>query len=340
MRSRLLTFAAALAVATIVVLVVRQPWTNDTDSAQSEPEDGTPGLGPLGGTGDTTPRMDPGAALGTPTGAVMSQPPSTALEIAATRIADGDSFEFVWVDPRPDGVRRDEVRLIGINAPEFGACFGNDSRNVLEGILRTDEQTVIEIVEIEDGGFGRLLANLWITVPVASDLPEPDDPPYFLVNLWMVESGAALALRNGGPFAEMLANAQARASENRRGLWETCTASTDVAITDLLANAPGRDDLNPNGEWIELVNRGDATIELTGWGLRDESTRHRYTFPTGFLLGPHDTVRVGSGCESDENPEDVDLFWCATDPVWNNAGDTAFLVDADGRFVDEWSYDG
>jgi len=34
------------------------------------------------------------------------------------------------------------------------------------------------------------------------------------------------------------------------------------------------------------------------------------------------------------------LYWCDGDPVWNNGGDTGFLVDPDGRFADSLSYSG
>lgn len=215
--------------------------------------------------------------------------------------------------------------MLGINAPEAQACFGSDARLVLQDLIGGRE-ILVEIVETENGGFGRQISNVWAGGE--------------LLNLRMVEAGAALSLSGDGTHAPLIAAAQAEALQFGRGLWTECGADANIAIIDLQSDAPGRDDFNQNGEWIEVGNFGDVALDLTNWGIRDESTRHRYRFPAGFVLEPGELVRIGSGCDWHDNDEDVELFWCASDPVWNNTGDTAFLVDATGRFVDQWSYDG
>lgn len=348
MKRKLFVFAVALAAATAFLLWLRQPWNDDAatstswgrDEAPTETEvlDPTPSATPAPVLTSPTPtataqsgaQSDTESGTPTPTrasefGVASPPPPPDAFRAVATRLADGDSFEVDWIDPPPVDLGRAEVRLLGLNAPEADACFGPDARVVLQELIG-NATILVEIVETEDDGFGRQIANVWV-----GDV---------LVNLALVDAGAALALSDGGPYGPLIAQAQRDAKAAGRGLWTACGADADVVILDLRPDAPGRDDFNPNGEWIEIANLGSSPVDLTGWGIRDESTRHRFEFPDGFVLAADDVVRIGSGCEWDDNDDNVDIFWCAWDPVWNNGGDTAFLVDASGRFVDEWGYDG
>lgn len=49
---------------------------------------------------------------------------------------------------------------------------------------------------------------------------------------------------------------------------------------------------NKNDEWFDLTNTGTATVDMTGWVLKDESSTHRYRFPNGFNLEAGSEVRV------------------------------------------------
>ncbi len=74
---------------------------------------------------------------------------------------------------------------------------------------------------------------------------------------------------------------------------------------------------------------------------KDESASHRYDFPIGFTLLGGETVAIRTGCEIDsEGPSETgtDLFWCWSSAIWNNDGDTAFLLDDSGNIVDSRSY--
>jgi hypothetical protein len=46
-------------------------------------------------------------------------------------------------------------------------------------------------------------------------------------------------------------------------------------------------------------------------------------------------VRVFTGCGTHTATE---LSWCNNSAVWNNDGDTAFILDASGNIVDSRSY--
>lgn len=84
------------------------------------------------------------------------------------------------------------------------------------------------------------------------------------------------------------------------------------------------------GRWLEIL------VNMAGWVLKDESASHRYHFPASFVLGPGANVRVFSGCGADTS---TFLYWCnPATAIWNNDGDTAFLLDPSGNVVDTWAY--
>ncbi|WP_221177344.1 lamin tail domain-containing protein [Nocardioides marmoriginsengisoli] len=49
-------------------------------------------------------------------------------------------------------------------------------------------------------------------------------------------------------------------------------ASTDVKINEFSSNSP---------DFIELINTGSSTVDLTGWVLKDSTENNSYTFPSG-----------------------------------------------------------
>lgn len=274
----------------------------------------------------TAAQSDPGVSnngqIGPGASASDAHPPAPAdaRPAAIERLADGDSFDIRWIDTDES----DEVRLFGINAPEANACFGDVARGLLD-IETSGKELLVETIERDE--FGRIISNVWV-----GDV---------LLNLRMVELGAAVALTDGSQHAAVIKDAQQTAQTSESGLWDPTFCGADeqaqLVILEIFENAPGQDNLNPNGEWIDIGNVGELAVDMTGWSIRDESTRHRFFFPDGFELAGGATVRVFSGCGRDDASE---LYWCDGDPVWNNAGDTAFLVDPDGGFVDTLGYEG
>ncbi|NND84447.1 MAG: hypothetical protein HKN46_04800 [Acidimicrobiia bacterium] len=217
------------------------------------------------------------------------------------------------------------VRLIGINAPERGECGYEEATEALAGLA--SEGFVALIIDVTDTDeFGRLLR--YVTV-LGSDLGKR-----------LVADGLAVARRYPPDTAraEEYADAEKEARDAGLGLWadDACgVTDSPLEISDLEPNAPGDDAANPNGEWVEVTNRSDVAVSLDGWGIKDESSRHRFTFPDGSAIAPGATVRVRSGCGTDGNGT---FHWCAEGAVWTNSGDTAFLTDPDGAVVDRLVY--
>ena len=94
-------------------------------------------------------------------------------------------------------------------------------------------------------------------------------------------------------------------------------------------NPPGSDEEVLDQEFVTVSNTGETTLDLGGWILRDESTVNRFRFPSDAKLDPGQAIDVITGC----NPSTGQLAWCADRSVWNNGGDSAFLLDGFGRIV-------
>lgn len=250
-------------------------------------------------------------------------PPTTdrARGRRVIRVVDGDTLDVAVVG------REERVRLLGINAPEADECLGGRATTALEGLV-AGRRVRLERDETDRDDYGRLLRHVFV------------DEVH--VNRVLVERGLALArvTEPDTDHAGRLAAAGASARRAGRGLWATDAcgrrAPGDVRIVAIEPDAPGDDNTNPNGEWVEVANRGRRAVDLTGWGLKDESASHRYAFPRGFTLRPGARVRVATGCGRDGRAL---LHWCEQgSAVWNNSGDTAFLTDPAGNVVDTRSY--
>ncbi|RLM67065.1 MBL fold metallo-hydrolase [Halorubrum sp. Atlit-8R] len=116
---------------------------------------------------------------------------------------------------------------------------------------------------------------------------------------------------------------------------ETASGADALAVAAVNADAEGADGENLNDEYVVFENTGEEPIDLSGWNVADEAG-HSYEFPEGFALdaGATVTLRTGSGADTE-----TDLYWGAGSPVWNNAGDTVILSDAEGDRVLEVSYE-
>lgn len=244
-----------------------------------------------------------------------------AVSAVVISITDGDTITV-----RMQG-REERVRLIGIDSPETGECLADKSRAALVSLLQG--KTVLLERDVSDRDqYGRLLRYVFVGDTLA--------------NVSQVRAGLASARRyepDTGRASE-LEKAQAVAQSERLGIWSgsACGPASPAVleISSIQADAPGDDNLNLNGEWVEIRNAGGADVVLTGWVLKDNSATHRFQFPGGFTLTPGARVRVYTGCGTNNA---TDLFWCNRgSAIWNNGGDTASLLDPTGNIAVSRSY--
>lgn len=229
---------------------------------------------------------------------------------AVAFVLDGDTVELT------DGRR---VRYIGINTPEVGQPHAEEAKEFNETLV-AGQRLWLETDAQEIDQYGRLLAYVWVGGT--------------FVNLELVRRGYANAytVPPNVRYADVFMQAEREAREAGRGLW--VRADMPVRITGLNYDAPGSDRVAPNGEWVELTNEGGGPVDLSGCMLRDEGL-HVYTLGA-VVLAPGATLRIYSGRGADTATE---LHWgLAGEEVWDNDGDTAYLCDSTGAFIDHLYY--
>jgi hypothetical protein len=114
------------------------------------------------------------------------------------------------------------------------------------------------------------------------------------------------------------------------------TPSAGLRIAELL---PNPDPAAGQREFVELWNLGNASVDLAGWTLRDMPTasgsRNEFTFVSGHLAAGARLVVWSNGTPDARGPS-----W-STSPsktVWNDAGDSATLLDPSGNVADWLAY--
>ena len=91
------------------------------------------------------------------------------------------------------------------------------------------------------------------------------------------------------------------------------------------------------GDWVELYNPNDASVDLSGWNFRDDDDDHSFVLPGGTLIGPRGFLvlcRDGAALESLLGVSCVGDF----DFGLRNSGELVRLFDRDGLLVDSVTY--
>ncbi len=107
-----------------------------------------------------------------------------------------------------------------------------------------------------------------------------------------------------------------------------------VIINEILANEPGS---ATAGEFVELVNVGGSSIDISGWKLWD-ATAARHTFAAGTVLAPGKAVVVFGAASG--IPAGLTNAVAASTATLNlgNTGDTVALKNAGGTNIDAFTY--
>lgn len=259
---------------------------------------------------------------------------------SVTAVVDGDTVKV-----RYDDGTTDDVRLVGIDAPETRganypdefegvpnttagrACLneaGGDATTALtDRLLGASVDLVLDPDTDERDRYDRLLAH------VALDGEN--------VNYWLIDRGHARVYDSRFSQSESFFAAERAARADRRGLWDCSDPATPAADGGLRvrvqADAPGDDHENPNGELVVVENPGERAVAIGGWTMSDEGG-HTYTFPENASIPAAGSVTLYSGSGTEEG---TDYYW-DDGAVWNNGGDAATLRAANGTVVAQTSY--
>jgi hypothetical protein len=118
--------------------------------------------------------------------------------------------------------------------------------------------------------------------------------------------------------------------------------------------------VEPDGEWIELYNAGDAAIDLSDYKVGDEVVQGNpegmYQFPAGATIDPGQVILVANRAdvftttygfypdyeliESNENVPNMSKYqaWAIGLVTLTNPGDEVLVLDESNSFVDAVSW--
>lgn len=239
------------------------------------------------------------------------------------------------------------VRLIGIDTPEVShpekgrEPFGPEASAFTSSLLPAGTAVWVELdLEAEDA-YGRLLAYLYLAD--ADGDWRIDGRPAVMVNEAIARGGYArvLTIEPNGVYADLFEAAVAEARREGLGMFG---AGGDPAIgaaeeEAVRGGAAGDGDLGPypiriacilynpstdndvDGEEVELEVLGP--VDTRGMALLDRGSGERFPLPVG-SYDAGDTIVV-------RNPGQG---------VWNNGGDTVYLVyGSSDEVLDAWTYE-
>ena len=106
-----------------------------------------------------------------------------------------------------------------------------------------------------------------------------------------------------------------------------------VIISEVEYHAPSDDPLE---EWIELHNRGEAPVDVSGWKLVDAVD---FTFPPGTLMAPGSYLVCAADRERVREASGIDGVVGNWSGSLKDGGEKIRLVTADGKDADELEYE-
>jgi hypothetical protein len=116
------------------------------------------------------------------------------------------------------------------------------------------------------------------------------------------------------------------------GHW-VAPVNSNVVLNEILPNPEGLDTQQGlQGEWVELYNNGNTSVDLAGWKIKDVAGHEIIISSTNTLNGRTVIGAKGGYLEW------VVVFMNAD--ILNNGGDTVSFYDNTGALVDQYTYEG
>lgn len=228
--------------------------------------------------------------------------------MTVTEVIDGDTFYLG---------NGDKIRMLGINTPESGRPYAQESTDFLTNMILGKEVTLVNDSKNDDvDSYGRLLAHVYVNDT--------------FVNYEIIKAGYAFwyPYTSGTDFDTEYEAAQNDASNNKIGLW---TESSYNLTIDYIEYDPEGEEAD--GEYLVLTNHENYNVTMVGWFLQDEAAQTAYEF--NLTIESNTTIRIYTGSGTDNS---TTIFWGWHQGIWNNSGDFAILQDENGYMVDSYRY--
>jgi uncharacterized repeat protein (TIGR02543 family) len=112
--------------------------------------------------------------------------------------------------------------------------------------------------------------------------------------------------------------------------------TSNIVINEIMYN--DSEEVNP-GDWIELYNAADFTIDISGWLVKDEDDTHIFTFPSGTEMESGTFLVVAADLE------DFNNYYDEISPLFGELGfglaggdDQVRVYDDNGTLIDSLQY--
>lgn len=219
------------------------------------------------------------------------------------------------------------VRLLGINAPEQGEKCYDEAVGHIRDLVEGKEVMLESDVGNRDQ-YGRLLRHVFIAG--------------IHVNINMVEQGKAIAyiIEPNTKYEAELIEAEREAKSHEMCVWglKNMPCSGCVKIAYFHYKAEGNDCYNLNDEYVIFQNNCPYTCDVTGWTVKDKTSRPAFVFPNREFWGG-EQFTLYTGCGSNTGNQ---FYWCSSgytcNAVWNNDGDTLYMRDNGGNLILSYTY--
>ncbi len=115
------------------------------------------------------------------------------------------------------------------------------------------------------------------------------------------------------------------------------SSAGDIVINEINYNSA--DDFD-SGDWVELYNRSDKTIDVGDWYFSDEVDIHKFVIPAGTTLAPDNYLVLvqNDSAFTDRFPQATNYIG-EMDFGLSGAGEYVMLVNNSGEIVDSLTYD-
>ncbi len=241
-----------------------------------------------------------------------------------TNIWDGDTFEITW----DSGATHPSttIRVAGLDTNEVaeGECLADAATTRLEELIPIGSSVKLVAEDPTSSSQTRALRHVFYGPGYVNNLA-----------IKMIAEGmglpASFAEEPSYKYWYFKYGEEAKVAE--RGLWlpGVCggaPSSWPEVETYVNYDAEGNDFANVNGEYIELRNKGAATLDMSDWTIRGSArlNGHTHTIPSGASVQPGGIHRIYSGYGTSTATK---TYLGLDEPWLNNETDVVYIRDLD-----------
>ena len=262
-----------------------------------------------------------------PTASTVGTAGSVDVQGKVTRIVDGDTIMVdIWGDGTTTPVA---VRNNGIQAMEVGQCHASTATAVLAKALPVGSTVRLTAQSSSSSSLGRPVRYVDRVVSTGNTDSQ----------LAVLRAGQALWLMIQPENARALSYhvAMETAAAQRIGIFDNDACGSGPSQSAALRvwvhyDGDGDESLNPNTEWVEVLNPTASDVKLGGWWIRTGGPDN-FVLPSTAVVPAKKTLRlyVGKGTNSTTR-----FYWGSSAPKFRNLtatdrqGSGAYLFDPQG----------